>query len=119
LKKTPEESVANPFMTDKILVLTTCPSPAEAQTIARRLLEARLAACVQILPPMQSLYHWQGKIEDSSEFLVLVKTSRPLFDRVRHEIAAHHTYSEPEIVALPIIDGAPGYLDWLDRELCS
>ena len=106
-------------MTDKIVVLTTCSSAAEARKIARHLLDLRLAACVQVLPPMQSLYHWQGAIEESTESLLLIKSSRTLFDRLRAEIARLHSYSTPEIVALPVIDGAPDYLSWLDRELSS
>lgn len=106
-------------MTDKIVVLTTCPSSDEARKIARHLLDLRLAACVQLMPAIQSLYHWQGAIEESAETLVFIKSSRPLFDRLRAEIARLHSYSTPEIVALPIVDGAPGYLQWLDRELTS
>lgn len=104
-------------MTDKIVVLSTCADQAEAARIAQNLVETRLAACVQILPPMQSVYRWQGKIEEASEVLLLIKTSRPLFHQVREAIAATHSYSEPEILAIPIIDGAPGYLTWMDREL--
>ena len=106
-------------MTDKIVVLTTCPAAAEATRIARHLLELRLAACVQLLPAVQSLYHWQGAIEESSETLLFIKSSRPLFDRLRAEIARLHSYSTPEVIALPVIDGAPGYLSWLDRELTT
>ena len=106
-------------MTDKIVVLTTCSSQAEASKIARQLLDLRLAACVQLLPAMTSLYHWQGAIEESAEILVLIKTSRPLFDRLRAEISRLHSYSTPEIIALPVIDGAPDYLNWLARELSS
>ena len=106
-------------MTDKIVVLTTCSSQAEASKIARQLLDLRLAACVQLLPAMTSLYHWQGAIEESSETLVLIKSSRPLFDRLRAEISRLHSYSTPEIIALPVIDGAPDYLNWLARELTS
>lgn len=104
-------------MTDKIVVLSTCADQAEAARIAQNLVETRLAACVQILPPMQSVYRWQGKIEEASEVLLLIKTSRQLFHQVREAIAATHSYSEPEILAIPIIDGAPGYLTWMDREL--
>ena len=68
---------------------------------------------------MTSLYHWQGAIEESAEILVLIKTSRPLFDRLRAEISRLHSYSTPEIIALPVIDGAPDYLNWLARELSS
>lgn len=106
-------------MTDKIVVLTTCSSQAEASKIARQLLDLRLAACVQLLPAITSLYHWQGAIEESSETLVLIKSSRPLFDRLRAEISRLHSYSTPEIIALPVIDGAPDYLNWLARELTS
>jgi len=104
-------------MTDKIVVLSTCSDETEAARIARNLVEARLAACVQVLPPMKSVYRWQGAIEHASEVMLLAKTSRDLFDRVRQAIAASHSYSEPEIIAIPIIDGAPGYLGWMDREL--
>lgn len=104
-------------MTDKIVVLATCSSQEEAAKIARHVLDLRLAACVQLLPAIQSLYHWQGAIEQSTETLLSIKSSRPLFERLRNEITRLHSYSTPEIVALPIIDGAPSYLQWLDREL--
>lgn len=106
-------------MTDKIVVLTTCSTEAEAQKIARHVLNLRLAACVQILPAIQSLYHWQGAIDESTETLLFIKSARPLFDRLRAEIARHHSYSTPEIIALSIVDGAPDYLQWLDREITS
>lgn len=104
-------------MTDKIVVLTTCSSREEAQRIARRLVEARLAACVQVSAPIQSVYHWQGAVEESEETMLVIKSSRPLWERLRAEIARLHSYSTPEVVALPIIDGAPDYLAWMEREL--
>lgn len=106
-------------MTDKIVVLTTCSTPDEAKKIARHLLDLRLAACVQLSAPVQSLYHWQGAVEESEETLLFIKSSRPLLERLRAEIARLHSYSTPEVVALPIIDGAPGYLAWMDRELAE
>jgi len=106
-------------MTDKIVVLTTCSSREEAQRIARRLVELRLAACVQVSSPIQSVYHWQGAVEESEETLLLIKSSRPLWERLRGEIARLHSYSTPEVVALPIIEGAPEYLTWMERELAG
>lgn len=106
-------------MTDKIVVLTTCPSADEARRIARRLLDQRLAACVQLSSPIRSLYHWQGAVEESEEILLFIKSSRPLWERLREEIARLHSYSTPEIVALPVVEGAPSYLAWMDQELAG
>jgi periplasmic divalent cation tolerance protein len=104
-------------MTDKIVVFSTCGSREEAEKLARHLLEARLAACVSVIMQIQSFYRWQGKIEDSQEWLLLVKTSRDLFDKVRAELETAHSYELPEVLALPIVEGSPNYLAWLDREL--
>jgi periplasmic divalent cation tolerance protein len=104
-------------MTDKIVVLSTCASAEEAAKIARHLVENRLAACVAIVPHVRSIYRWKGVVEDSSEWLLLVKSRRGLVERLSAEIASLHSYQVPEVVALPIVDGAPAYLNWLDREL--
>ncbi len=104
-------------MTDKIVVLTTCSSQDEARRIARHLLELRLAACVQISSPVQSLYRWQGAIEESTEVQLFIKTALPLFDRLSGEIAALHSYTTPEILALPATAGSAAYIEWMDREL--
>jgi periplasmic divalent cation tolerance protein len=103
-------------MTDKIVVMTTCGQEEEARRLARALVEARLAACVQVVPHMCSAYWWQGKVEEAGEFLLLIKTRRPLFDRLRAEIAKTHSYTVPEIIALPVVDGSRSYLEWIDRE---
>ncbi len=100
-------------MTDKVVVLVTCGSNEEAERIARALVEARLAACVNILGPVRSIYRWEGKLNDDQEVLLLIKTSRSLFDQVRHAVEKAHSYEVPEVICLPIIDGAPNYLDWL------
>src|SRR5215813_3697232 len=100
-------------MTDKIVVLSTCSSAVEAETIARRLVEARLAACVSVLPGARSFYRWKDAIESSSEWLLLIKTSRANFDDLRIELEKAHSYEVPEIIALPIVDGAANYLNWL------
>ena len=104
-------------MTDKIVVLTTCASPEEARRIARHLVEKRVAACVNIMDAATSVYHWQGAIEETAESVLMIKSSRPLFDRLRAELRRVHTYQVPEVVAIGIIDGAPDYLEWMEREL--
>jgi periplasmic divalent cation tolerance protein len=106
-------------MTGKVVVLSTCASADEASRIARHLVEKRLAACVNIVPGIQSVYHWQGAVEESAEFLLVIKSRRDLFDRLKQEIAAVHSYTVPEAVALPIVDGAATYLDWMDQELAG
>ncbi len=104
-------------MTDKVLVLSTCSSSDEARKVARALLEKRLAACVQVSGAMASVYRWQGKVEEATEHWVVIKTSRALVDSVRQELEKLHSYEVPEMIALPIVDGSPNYLNWLDAEL--
>jgi periplasmic divalent cation tolerance protein len=104
-------------MTDKIVIFSTCGSQEEAEQLARRLLEARLAACVNVIMQIRSFYWWKGKIEESGEWLLVIKTSRPLFDRVRALLESAHSYELPEVLALPVVAGSPGYLAWMDKEL--
>ena len=99
-----------------IQVETTTANQEEAERITRALLEKRLAACVQIVP-CQSLYHWQGKIEEGRELRCTIKTRDDLLAEVMALITAMHSYETPEIVASAIIDGAPAYMDWLGQEL--
>lgn len=104
-------------MTDKIVVLCTCNSADEATRIARELVERRLAACVQVTSGIRSLYHWQGKVEEDAEHLLLIKTRRDLYEGLETELKRIHTYEVPEIVALPMVEGSVDYLAWMDREL--
>lgn len=104
-------------MTDKIVVLTSCESEEQAQTLARHLVEHRLAACVNILPGARSVYRWKDKIEDAAEFVLIVKSRRDVFAKLRDAIAHLHSYEIPEVIALPVVDGSDAYLNWLDREL--
>lgn len=104
-------------MTDKIVILSTCDGLEEAERIARQLVESRLAACVNVIPGIQSFYRWKGAMEESREYLLVVKTSRGLFERVRNQIEGMHSYEVPEAIALPIVDGSPGYLRWLAGEI--
>jgi periplasmic divalent cation tolerance protein len=104
-------------MTDKIVVLSTCSSQAEAEKIASALVEKRLAACVNLIPGVQSIYRWRGAVEHSKEVVLVIKSSRELFDRLRGELMKMHSYEVPEAIALPIVDGAEGYLEWMEREL--
>lgn len=104
-------------MTDKIVVLCTCASAVEARRIAGDIVGKRLAACVNLLPAIRSIYHWKGAIEESDETLMIIKTARPLFEQLRAELGRLHSYEVPEIVALPIIDGSASYLGWIDQEL--
>jgi periplasmic divalent cation tolerance protein len=101
-------------MTDKIVVLVICGSPAEAKRIARALVEKKLAACVNLLAaPVVSTYRWQGKVEMAREHLLIIKSTRRRFEALRREIARLHGYDVPEIIALPIAAGSPAYLRWL------
>lgn len=100
-------------MTDKIVVLCTCGGDEEAQRLARALVEDRLAACVNIVPGIQSVYRWQGAVEEAGEVLLLIKTSRGLFDQVCAKIRALHSYELPEAIALSIEGGSEPYLAWL------
>jgi periplasmic divalent cation tolerance protein len=100
-------------MTDNRLVLTTVASHEEAQKIARGLVERRLAACVNILPKVQSIYRWQEKIEETEEWLLIIKTKQHIFERLRDAIVELHTYDVPEIICFAIEDGSRAYLQWL------
>ncbi|HUA17325.1 MAG TPA: divalent-cation tolerance protein CutA [Bryobacteraceae bacterium] len=106
-------------MTDKIVVLSTCASAKEAERVAHALVEKRLAACVSILPGARSVYRWKDAVEEEEEVLLVIKSSRELFDRLCGEIERLHTYELPEVIALPIVDGSQGYLTWLDHELAE
>ena len=100
-------------MTDKRIVLTTTGSEEEARKIARHLVEKRLAACVNIIPQIESIYRWQGKVDSSREWLLLVKTTQERFPAVRDAIRELHSYELPECVVLNIEDGSSDYLQWL------
>ncbi len=104
-------------MTDKIVVFSSCDSEEQAGRIARALVEQRLAACVNILPGARSVYRWKGEIEDGAEWLLIIKSRRGLMDQLRAIIGNIHTYEVPELLAVPVVDGSPAYLAWLDREL--
>ena len=99
-----------------ILILTTLPERGAAETLARELLATRLAACIQIGPTAQSLYHWRGQIETAAEVPMTIKTRARLYPRVEQAIRRHHPYELPEIVAVPISCGLPAYLDWIAAE---
>ena len=100
-------------MTDKRIVLTTAGSEEEAHKIARHLVDNRLAACVNIIPQVESIYRWQGKVDSSREWLLLVKTTEERFPAVREAIRKLHSYELPECVAINIEDGSSDYLHWL------
>jgi periplasmic divalent cation tolerance protein len=100
---------------DPIAVLITAPTNEEAIRLADMLVGAHLAACVQILPEMESVYRWQGKIERQPEILLIAKTTREKFEELDREVRALHSYDTPEIVALPIVAGSAAYLEWLNE----
>lgn len=101
---------------DVLLILTNCPDEASANAIALALVEERLAACVNLLPRVQSIYRWQGAVESASEIPLLIKSTATHYPALEQRIVALHPYDLPEIVALPITDGLPAYLNWLAAE---
>ncbi len=104
-------------MTDKIVVLSTCATEEEAGRIARLLVDGRLAACVNVVPGLRSYYRWKGAVENSDEFLLVIKSARGLFGALSSALEKAHSYEVPEVIALPIVDGSAGYLGWLDENL--
>ena len=104
-------------MTDKIVILSTCGSEEEGGKLARLLVERHLAACVSLIPRMRSVYRWKGAIESTEECLLIVKTSRELFDQLRRILEEAHSYELPEALALQVVDGSPAYLNWLEGSL--
>ena len=104
-------------MTDKMLVLTTASSKEEARKIGRVLVERLLAACVNIVPQVASIYRWEGEVEEAEEWLLIVKTTRRAFERVREAILELHSYDVPECICLPIEDGSVEYLSWIGQSV--
>ena len=104
-------------MTDKIVVLTTCASEQDAERLAHALVGEQLAACVNVVPQIRSFYRWKGELETAGEFLLIIKTSRDLFDALKLELERLHPYEVPEVLALPIVAGGENYLNWLGQNL--
>jgi periplasmic divalent cation tolerance protein len=104
-------------MTDAIVVLTTCATEEDAERMARALIELRMVACVSVAPRVRSFYRWEGAVVAAEEFLLVIKTSRVLFPALRAEIEKLHPYDLPELLALPVVDGAANYLNWMAGEL--
>lgn len=100
-------------MADEIIVLITASGNEEAETIARSLVNERLAACVNMVPRIRSVFVWEGKVQDAEETLLIVKSRMPLMDELISRVKALHSYTVPEIIALPIVHGSDDYLQWL------
>jgi|SRR5215813_4044411 len=96
-----------------VVVLTTLPADADVAAFAHALVDARLAACVNALPPMQSIYRWDGRIEQDDERQLVIKTSRDCLEALHNRVRELHPYEVPEFVVLPIVDGSDAYLRWL------
>jgi len=106
-------------MTEYIVVLITASKEEEAANIAKEIVGAGLAGCVNIINDLRSIYRWQGKIEDENEVLMIVKTRKELFGNLVEKVKGLHSYSVPEIIALPIVEGSRDYLKWLEDETTS
>lgn len=107
--------MSNP--SDPIVVFITASTLEEARLLADRLVETQLAACVQILPQMESVYRWQGKVERQPEHLLIVKTTTERFEELEQEVRALHSYDTPEIISFPLTKSSPDYLRWLQESV--
>ncbi len=103
-------------MKQAIVILVTASSEEEARTLARELVGSKLVACAGLLPGVQSLFHWKGKVEEEKEVLLILKSRAELFDRVEQRVRELHSYEVPEIIALPILQGSAPYLAWINEE---
>ncbi|GMR09047.1 MAG: divalent-cation tolerance protein CutA [Gammaproteobacteria bacterium] len=101
-------------MADQQIVLCTCPDRASAEIIATAVVERGLAACVNIVPDLTSIYKWQGKLDRASELLLLIKSTASVYEQLQQTIQSLHPYELPEIIAVPIEAGFPPYLNWID-----
>lgn len=106
-------------MTDKVVVLSTCAAEEEAQKLARLLVEERVAACVSVVPRVRSYYRWKGAVESAEEFLLVIKSSRERLPDLFSVLEKEHSYEVPEVLALPVVDGAVNYLNWIEANLAS
>ena len=102
-----------------IIILTTASSEKEAQSIAEELIDSSLAACVNIIPNIRSIYMWKGKRESSPEFLLIIKTNQDCFKSIAEKIKQLHSYDLPEIISIQIADGDESYLKWIDNAVSS
>jgi periplasmic divalent cation tolerance protein len=106
-------------MSEALIVFCTCGSEDEAERIANALVNERLAACVNILPPVESIYRWQGAVERAREILLVIKTTAGRFSALRDRIEAIHSYDTPEIIAMEVAEGSERYLAWLGEQCAS
>ena len=104
-------------MTDNVLVLTTAGSEAEARNIANQLVERRVVACVNMIPRIQSVYRWEGKVETAEEFLLIIKTTKARSANVQAAIRQLHSYDLPECIVISIEDGSAEYLKWIEESV--
>lgn len=102
-------------MSEPIVVWVTCSSEEEAVKIAKALVEDRLAACVNFIPSVRSIYRWEGKIWDEQEWLLVIKTRKERFKEMETKVKALHSYSVPEIIALPVTEGSSAYFNWINE----
>jgi periplasmic divalent cation tolerance protein len=106
-------------MTDILLALTTCPTPESADSIATALVTEGLAACVNQLPGMQSIYMWQGKLQNEREIQLVIKTTQQQWATLAERLLALHPYEVPELIAIPVCAGSQSYLDWVRQNTAS
>jgi periplasmic divalent cation tolerance protein len=104
-------------MSEPLVVLMTAGSQEEAEQIARTLVVERLAACVNVIPGVTSIYHWEGQIQQDREWLLAAKSRRNVLNHLVRRVQALHSYDLPEIVALPLVGGSEAYLRWLDEQV--
>jgi periplasmic divalent cation tolerance protein len=102
---------------DYIIIFVTCKDKLEAKEITQSLLEQRLIACGNIVSPVTSFFHWEGKIDRAEECLIVMKSRKDLFDQIAEQVKGLHSYEVPEILALPIVEGSKAYLDWMNAVL--
>ncbi|MBI3998629.1 MAG: divalent-cation tolerance protein CutA [Armatimonadetes bacterium] len=104
---------------EPLVVLVTAGSADEAGRIAQALVDERLAACVNVVPGLRSIYRWQGQVESADETLLIVKTTRDVLPALTARVQALHSYTVPEVIAFPVVGGSAAYLDWLGEQVGS
>jgi periplasmic divalent cation tolerance protein len=109
--------VSEPSLKPQRIALTTCGSPEQAARLAQELVSRRLAACVNIVPGVRSFYWWDNRVQDDNELLLVIKTRVELLPELQAALGELHSYEVPEFVVVPVVDGSPAYLGWLDASL--